>query len=292
MRKDDLYEGLENYFVTYLLFVFSFCLFPSIISQAAEKGIIFVGESHVSIASASVTPSQGGDNTLADYVLDSTLFFVFENSSDVGKQEWLEDTALGSVRGIIDSHESVVEWSIVIQHGATESMYPERWEKYIPIWQKFKDTFPESKVYVLSIPPLPENGRYWSDWVKANSLPEPFSKHDNEEVKAFNKFCEKNSPVPYLDFYAEFDGGQALEGSESTLDSPDTIDSNHFAPSVYRSVLGDVIKEIDSGSYISGEAVEIVDSDNPALEDISDNKVEDGNKGLLGYLSSLFKKSF
>lgn len=278
--------------VSYILLLLLVLYASSITSQAAEKGIIFVGESHVSIASASVTPSQGGDNTLADYVLDSTLFFVFENSSDVGKQEWLEDTALGSVRGIIDSHESVVEWSIVIQHGATESMYPERWEKYIPIWQKFKDTFPESKVYVLSIPPLPENGRYWSDWVKANSLPEPFSKHDNEEVKAFNKFCEKNSPVPYLDFYAEFDGGQALEGSESTLDSPDTIDSNHFAPSVYRSVLGDVIKEIDSGSYISGEAVEIVDSDNPALEDISDNKVEDGNKGLLGYLSSLLKNLF
>lgn len=278
--------------ISYIVLLFSVLSVPSITSQAAEKGIIFVGESHVSIASASVTPSQGGDNTLADYVLDSTLFFVFENSSDVGKQEWLEDTALGSVRGIIDSHESVVEWSIVIQHGATESMYPERWEKYIPIWQKFKDTFPESKVYVLSIPPLPENGRYWSNWVKANSLPEPFSKHDNEEVKAFNKFCEKNSPVPYLDFYAEFDGGQALEGSESTLDSPDTIDSNHFAPSVYRSVLGDVIKEIDSGSYISGEAVEIVDSDNPALEDISDNKVEDGNKGLLGYLSSLLKNLF
>ena len=276
--------------VSYILLLVLYA--SSITSQAAEKGIIFVGESHISIASASVTPSQGGDNTLADYVLDSTLFSVFENSSDVGKQEWLEDTALGSVRGIIDSHESVVEWSIVIQHGATESMYPERWEKYIPIWQKFKDTFPESKVYVLSIPPLPENGRYWSDWVKANSLPEPFSKHDNEEVKAFNKFCEKNSPVPYLDFYAEFDGGQALEGSESTLDSPDTIDSNHFAPSVYRSVLGDVIKEIDSGSYISGEAVEIVDSDNPALEDISDNKVEDGNKGLLGYLSSLLKNLF
>lgn len=278
--------------ISYIVLLFSVLSVPSITSQAAEKGIIFVGESHVSIASASVTPSQGGDNTLADYVLNSTLFFVFENSSDVGKQEWLEDTALGSVRGIIDSHESVVEWSIVIQHGATESMYPERWEKYIPIWQKFKDTFPESKVYVLSIPPLPENGRYWSNWVKANSLPEPFSKHDNEEVKAFNKFCEKNSPVPYLDFYAEFDGGQALEGSESTLDSPDTIDSNHFAPSVYRSVLGDVIKEIDSGSYISGEAVEIVDSDNPALEDISDNKVEDGNKGLLGYLSSLLKNLF
>ena len=215
--------------ISYIVLLFSVLSVPSITSQAAEKGIIFVGESHVSIASASVTPSQGGDNTLADYALDNTLFFVFENSSDVGKQEWLEDTALGSVRGIIDSHESVVEWSIVIQHGATESMYPERWEKYIPIWQKFKDTFPESKVYVLSIPPLPENGRYWSDWVKANSLPEPFSKHDNEEVKAFNKFCEKNSPVPYLDFYAEFDGGQALEGSESTLDSPDTIDSNHFA---------------------------------------------------------------
>ncbi len=278
--------------VSYILLLLLVLSVSSITSQAAEKGIIFVGESHVSIASASVTPSQGGDNTLADYVLDNTLFFVFENSSDVGKQEWLEDTALGSVSGIIDSHESVGEWSIIIQHGATESMYPERWKNYIPIWQNFKDTFPDSKIFVLSIPPLPENGRYWSDWVNANSLPEPFSKHDNEEVKAFNKFCEKNSPVPYLDFYAEVDGGQALEGSESTLDSPDTIDSNHFAPSVYRSVLGDVIKEIDSGSYISGEAVEIVDSDNPALEDISDNKVEDGNKGLLGYLSSLLKNLF
>lgn len=220
--------------VSYILLMFLVLSVSSITSLAAEKGIIFVGESHISIASASVTPSQGGDNTLADYVLDSTLFFVFENSSDVGKQEWLEDTALGSVRGIIDSHESVGEWSIVIQHGATESMYPERWKNYIPIWQKFKDTFSESKVYVLSIPPLPENGRYWSDWVNANSLPEPFSKHDNKEVKAFNKFCEKNSPVPYLDFYGEFDGEQALEGSGSTLDSPDTIDSNHFAPSVYR----------------------------------------------------------
>ena len=38
--------------------------------------------------------------------------------------------------------------------------------------------------------------------------------------------------------------------------------------------------------------MEIVDSDNPALEDISDNKVEDGNKGLLGYLSSLLKNLF
>ena len=278
--------------VSYILLMFLVLSVSSITSLAAEKGIIFVGESHISIASASVTPSQGGDNTLADYVLDSTLFFVFENSSDVGKQEWLEDTALGSVRGIIDSHESVGEWSIVIQHGATESMYPERWKNYIPIWQNFKDTFPDSKIYVLSIPPLPENGRYWSDWVKANSLPEPFSKHDNKEVKAFNKFCEKNSPVPYLDFYGEFDGARALEGSGSTLDSPDTIDSNHFAPSVYKSVLRDVIKKIDSDSYISGEAVEVVNSDNPALEATSDNKVEAGNKGLLGYCFRLLKKLF
>ena len=278
--------------ISYIVLLFSVLSVPSITSQAAEKGIIFVGESHVSIASASVTPSQGGDNTLADYVLDSTLFFVFENSSDVGKQEWLEDTALGSVSGIIDSHESVGEWSIIIQHGATESMYPERWKNYIPIWQNFKDTFPDSKIYVLSIPPLPENGRYWSDWVKANSLPEPFSKHDNKEVKAFNKFCEKNSPVPYLDFYGEFDGARALEGSGSTLDSPDTIDPNHFVPSVYRSVLGDVIKKIDSDSYISGEAVEVVNSDNPALEATSDNKVEAGNKGLLGYCRRLLKNLF
>ena len=278
--------------ISYILLLFLVLFVPSIISQAAEKGIIFVGESHVSIASASVTPSQGGDNTLADYALDNTLFFVFENSSDVGKQEWLEDTALGSVRGIIDSHESVGEWSIIIQHGATESMYPERWKNYIPIWQNFKDTFPDSKIYVLSIPPLPENGRYWSDWVKANSLPEPFSKHDNKEVKAFNKFCEKNSPVPYLDFYGEFDGARALEGSGSTLDSPDTIDPNHFVPSVYRSVLGDVIKKIDSDSYISGEAVEVVNSDNPALEATSDNKVEAGNKGLLGYCRRLLKNLF
>lgn len=278
--------------ISYIVLLFSVLSVPSITSQAAEKGIIFVGESHVSIASASVTPSQGGDNTLADYVLDSTLFFVFENSSDVGKQEWLEDTALGSVSGIIDSHESVGEWSIIIQHGATESMYPERWKNYIPIWQNFKDTFPDSKIYVLSIPPLPENGRYWSDWVNANSLPEPFSGHDNKEVKAFNKFCEKNSPVPYLDFYGEFDGARALEGSGSTLDSPDTIDPNHFVPSVYRSVLGDVIKKIDSDSYISGEAVEVVNSDNPALEATSDNKVEAGNKGLLGYCRRLLKNLF
>lgn len=278
--------------VSYILLLLLVLSVSSITSQAAEKGIIFVGESHVSIASASVTPSQGGDNTLADYVLDNTLFFVFENSSDVGKQEWLEDTALGSVSGIIDSHESVGEWSIIIQHGATESMYPERWKNYIPIWQKFKDTFPDSKIFVLSIPPLPENGRYWSDWVNANSLPEPFSKHDNKEVKAFNKFCEKNSPVPYLDFYGEFDGARALEGSGSTLDSPDTIDSNHFAPSVYKSVLRDVIKKIDSDSYISGEAVEVVNSDNPALEATSDNKVEAGNKGLLGYCFRLLKKLF
>lgn len=275
--------------ISYIVLLFSVLSVPSITSQAAEKGIIFVGESHVSIASASVMPSQGGDNTLADYVLDSTLFFVFENSSDVGKQEWLEDTALGSVSGIIDSHESVGEWSIIIQHGATESMYPERWEKYIPIWQNFKDTFPESKVYVLSIPPLPENGRYWSDWVKANNLPEPFSGHDNKEVKAFNKFCEKNSPVPYLDFYGEFDGKQALEGSGSTLDSPDTIDHNHFALSVYRGVLREVLREIDSGSYIE-ETVKVVDSDNPALEATSENKVEADNKGLLGYCYRLLKK--
>ena len=70
--------------VSYILFLFLVLSVPSITLQAAEKGIIFVGESHVSIASASVTPSQGGDNTLAGYALDSTLFFVFENSSDVG----------------------------------------------------------------------------------------------------------------------------------------------------------------------------------------------------------------
>ena len=122
--------------ISYILLLFLVLSVPSITVQAAEKGIIFVGESHISIASASVTPSQGGDNTLADYVLDSTLFFVFENSSDVGKAEWLEDTALDSVRGIIDLYENISEWLIVIQHGATESMYPERWEKYIPICRK------------------------------------------------------------------------------------------------------------------------------------------------------------
>lgn len=246
-------HGHEQKSNTIYIFLVLFVL--SIPSQAAEKGIIFVGESHINIASASVQESQGGDNTLAGYILDDKLFFVFENSCDVGKAEWLENTALDSVRGTIDAHEDIDECSIVIQHGATESMYPERWKKYIPIWQKFKDTFPDSKIYVLLIPSLPENGRYWSDWVKANSLPAPFSGHVNKEVKAFNKFCEKNSPIPYLDFYSVYDDGQAFEGSGSTLDSPDMIDHNHFAPAVNRSVLEDVVKEIDSGSYISECAV-------------------------------------
>lgn len=278
--------------IPYILLLFLVLSLSSIKSQAAEKGIIFVGESHISIASASVTLSQGGDNTLADYVLDSTLFFVFENSSDVGKLEWLEDTALDSVRGTIDAHKDISEWAIVIQHGATESMYPERWEKYIPIWQKFKDTFPDSRVYVLLIPPLPNNGKYWDEWVKANSLPAPFSGHDNKEVQAFNKFCKKNSPVEYLDFYGEYDGGQALEGSGSTLDSPDTIDPNHFAPAVYRSVLEKVIKEIDSGSYVAGDAVKEINLVSSASEDTSNGKVEAGNTGILGYYYKLFKKLF
>lgn len=60
--------------VSYILLLLLVLYASSITSQAAEKGIIFVGESHISIASASVTPSQGGDNTLADYALDNTLF--------------------------------------------------------------------------------------------------------------------------------------------------------------------------------------------------------------------------
>ena len=63
--------------ISYIVLLFSVLSVPSITSQAAEKGIIFVGESHVSIASASVTQSQGGDNTLAEFVMDSTQFFVF-----------------------------------------------------------------------------------------------------------------------------------------------------------------------------------------------------------------------
>lgn len=276
--------------ISYILLLFLVLSVSSIKSQAAERGIIFVGESHISIASASVTPSQGGDNTLAGYILDENLFFVFENSSDVGKVEWLENKALDSVRGTIDAHENIGEWSIIIQHGATESMYPERWEKYIPIWQKFKNTLPDSKIYVLSIPPLPENGRYWDEWVKANSLPAPFSGHDNKEVQAFNKFCEENSLVPYLDFYDEYNGGQALEGSGSTLDSPDTIDPNHFAPEVYRSVLKKVAKAIDSENYVAEDAVKKVDSDNPVLENTSTDKLDAGNMGLLGYCHRLLKK--
>lgn len=283
--------------ISYIL-LFLVLSLSSIKSQAAERGIIFVGESHISIASASVTPSQGGDNTLAGYILDDNLFFVFENGSDVGKAEWLENMALDSVRDIIDSHEAVGEWSIIIQHGATESMYPERWGKYIPIWQKFKNTLPDSKIYVLSIPPLPENGRYWDEWVKANSLPAPFSEHDNKEVQAFNKFCEENSPVPYLDFYNEYDGGQALEGSGSTLDSPDTIDSNHFAPEVYRSVLEKVIKAVDSGSAMveaeNNSRVEAGIKDAKMCGAIAEvensSKVEPNSKGILGYYCRLLEK--
>lgn len=286
--------------ISYILLLFLVLSVSSIKSQAAERGIIFVGESHISIASASVTPSQGGDNTLAGYILDDNLFFVFENSSDVGKAEWLKNKALDSVRNIIDSYESVGKWSIIIQHGATESMYPERWEKYIPIWQKFKNTLPDSKIYVLSIPPLPENGRYWDEWVKANNLPAPFSEHNNKEVQAFNKFCEKNSPVPYLDFYGEYDGGQALEGSGSTLDSPDTIDPNHFAPEVYRSVLEKVAKAIDSDSYItktennSRAEAGIKDAKmcGAIVEVENSSKVEPNSKGILGYYYSFLKKLF
>lgn len=284
--------------ISYILLLFLVLSLSSIKSQAAEKGIIFVGESHISIASTSVTPSQGGDNTLAGYILDDNLFFVFENSSDVGKAEWLENKALDSVRGTIDAHENIGEWSIIIQHGATESMYPERWEKYIPIWQKFKNTLPDSKIYVLSIPPLPENGRYWDEWVKANNLPAPFSGHDNKEVQAFNKFCEENSPVPYLDFYGVYDGGQALENSGSTLDSLDTIDPNHFAPEVYRSVLKKVIKEIDSGSAMveaennSRAEAGIKDAKmcGAIAEAENSSKVESSDKGILGYYSRLLEK--
>ena len=284
--------------ISYILLLFLVLSLSSIKSQAAEKGIIFVGESHISIASTSVTPSQGGDNTLAGYILDDNLFFVFENSSDVGKAEWLENKALDSVRGTIDAHENIGEWSIIIQHGATESMYPERWEKYIPIWQKFKNTLPDSKIYVLSIPPLPENGRYWDEWVKANNLPAPFSGHDNKEVQAFNKFCEENSPVPYLDFYGVYDGGQALENSGSTLDSLDTIDPNHFAPEVYRSVLKKVIKEIDSGSAMveaennSRAEAGIKDAKmcGAIAEAENSSKVESSDKGILAYYSRLLEK--
>lgn len=131
--------------ISYILLLFLVLSVSSIKSQAAEKGIIFVGESHISIASASVTPSQGGDNTLAGYILDENLFFVFENSNDVGKAEWLKNKALDSVRNIIDSHDSVEKWSIVIQHGATESMYPERWENIFPYGRNSKILSPTAK---------------------------------------------------------------------------------------------------------------------------------------------------
>lgn len=101
--------GMKRVVCMVLIFVAFLCLTSFNVHAESRSGIIFVGESHISIASASVTPSQGGDNTLADYVLDDTLFFVFENSSDVGKVEWLRDTALDNVRGILDSHEDISE---------------------------------------------------------------------------------------------------------------------------------------------------------------------------------------
>ncbi|MDE7477679.1 MAG: hypothetical protein K2M91_06985 [Lachnospiraceae bacterium] len=267
--------------VVYIIFILVAFLFLTSFKVHAEnqRGIIFVGESHISIASASVTPSQGGDNTLAGYVLDNTLFFVFENNSDVGKVEWLRDTALDNVRGILDSHEDISEWSIIIQHGATESMYPERWDKYISVWQQFKDSFPDSRVYVLSIPPLPDDGRYWDEWVRTNSLSEPFSVHNNENVRKFNNFCKKNCPVKYLDFDAAFKDGQAMEGSGSSLDTSDTIDPNHYAPSVYRSVLTGVAEKISS--------IDEVD-DNPVVVS-SDSSSGDRDRGLMGYCKRFIK---
>ena len=61
---------------------------------------------------------------------------------------------------------------------------------------------------------------------------------------------------------------------------------------VYRSALEKVAKAVDSGNYVAKDAVKKVDSDNPVLENTSENKVEAGNAGLLGYCYRLFKKLF
>lgn len=162
---------------------------------------------------------------------------------------------------------------------------PERWEK-------FKYAFPESHVYVLSIPPLPENGRYWREWVKSGSLPKPFSEHDNKEVQDFNRFCEKYSPVPYWNFYDAFVAGQVLEGFGSTLDSPDTVDPNHFTQAVYRSVLEEVIKEVDSGSAMAEDGIKGNKAGSTIAEAEISSRVESDSKGILGYCHSFLKKLF
>lgn len=231
------------------------CSEPEVV-EAANTGVIFVGESHMVIADGNIftdsnayasspLPNKYYVESLAGYHKDSDLFMVHTGmSADMGFIDWLEPGAgaMQQVDTIISNRPDITSWTIYVQQGASVCQPGNEgsWDRYKDIYKSWAAKY--GKVYVMETPPIDE-WRWQTYWRAQPAALDFILEHSNKQVQKFNNWMDSNvcngTDIVHVRCYSQYEGKDLYPCDTSV---PEAIDANHYAPATYAEVLSQVIE--------------------------------------------------
>ena len=132
-----------------------------------------------------------------------------------------------NIKTIMEEHPEIAGWNIISIHGTSMVTMPGIVEQYIDnykIWMN--ETFKDSKVYIVSVPPLDEK-----EWVvKHPDLP---PRH-NQDIIDFNTKIKEAFPEQYFDYYDWFLAHDTFQ------------DEIHYTGETYRTMFDEIMTNIQN----------------------------------------------
>lgn len=219
-----------------------------------EEGYIFVGESHMGIASThilddmdpsgaipgldNVSYQLDWDGTLyGNYTMKGNLFFVFgginaqnEAATQTSREYIYSDgqgkqgIAVMEIHEIIDKNPGIAHWNIVSYHGSVQARdmegraVPDYYVASYRNWMEYE--FPQADIYFLSLSTM-------TKYYRAAKNPE-----------LFNQVIKEAFPDNFLDYTEFYNQRYPQEMMDPTLRS-DTI---HWNPKTYTEMIVSVIR--------------------------------------------------
>ncbi len=255
-----------------------------------EEGYIFVGESHMGIASThildetdhsgsipgldDVTYNLDWDGSLyGNYTMKGNLFFVFggiDGRSEAAVQtsrEYIYSDGKGKrgiavlkIHEIIDKNPNIAHWNIISYHGSVQARdmegraTPDYYVASYKNWMEYE--FSQADIYFLSLSTM-------TKYYRAAKNPD-----------LFNQVIREAFPDTFLDYTEFYSQRYPQEMMDPTLRS-DTI---HWNPQTYTEMIVSVIHEIQNRREIAKQAMvpvamEVTVTDVDAILYTNDNTV-------------------
>lgn len=194
--------------------------------EKEKEGYIIIGDSHAVVTDGQGYAVHGSD---VDGVVYNQNLFIVHTSLDpvMGTFDWLKGDGTERIKTIMKEHPEIAGWNIISIHGTSMVTMPGIVEQYIDnykIWMN--ETFKDSKVYIVSVPPLDEK-----EWVVRH--PDLPPRH-NQDIIDFNTKIKEAFPDQYFDYYDWFLAHDTFQ------------DEIHYTGETYRTMFDEIMTNIQN----------------------------------------------